>query len=301
MPELANDGNEGGIQKEASDEMQTAVAFLALAQRRTETTTDEVLHPLTHRVFGTPLLLRLPNMESLTGKEIYDVVATHLRNFVPTAALKFLGSSETLEKEELSNGSNKKKDEQSKFEIRQRLTKTLTDAEEVAAGPVPRYGFRLRLAVRDGRRCALCPWYDSCIGCLVPDDNAPTVVMNGDSLVIDWHFAVDVATNGFGTRGKYNEKLVQHTSQRPRSSLPVKHHSSCEVGKKYGPSGAITLEDCLDAFAKEEKIPEVSSFDISGYISRSIFDIMLAGDVLHCPLPRPIAQNAKTSAFNPNE
>ncbi len=65
----------------------------------------------------------------------------------------------------------------------------------------------------------------------------------------------------------------------------MKHHSSCEVGKKYGPSGAITLEDCLDAFAKEEKIPEVSFFDISGYISRSIFDIMLAGDKLHCPLP----------------
>lgn len=258
-PEAPIGGDEGGADKEADDEKANAVAFLALAQRRTETTNQEVLHPLIHRVFGTPMLLRIPNMETLTGKQIHDLVAARLQNFVPTAALKFLGSQAPVENGNVSKLSNDTTEVRPKFEIRQQLTKTRTDMEEVAAGPVPRFGFRLRLAARDGRRCALCPWYDSCIGCLVPDDDSPTVVMNGDSLVIDWHFAVDVETGGFGTRGKHSENMTQQTPQRLRNQPPVKNHSSCEVGKKYGQSGAITLEDCLDAFAKQEKIPEVSA------------------------------------------
>lgn len=218
----------------------------------------EVLHPLTHRVFGTPLLLRIPDMEELTGIQIYDLVAAHLKNFVPASALKFLEKSADDENDSASNESSQEKDERTKYEIRQHLQKTMTDMEEVAAGPVPRYGFRLRLASRDGRRCALCPWYDCCIGCLIPDDNAATIVMNGDSIAIDWHFAVDVATNGFGMRGNQNDSPAQQGPQRTRSpAVSIKNHSSCGIGKKYGQSGTITLEDCLDAFAKEEKIPEV--------------------------------------------
>ena len=130
--------------------------------------------------------------------------------------------------------------------------------EDVAAGAVPRYGFRLRMSSRDGRRCGICPWYEGCIGCLIPDDTKPAVVACGDSLVIDWHFAVDIVTSGFGTRSAQGDQQQGTSNASPfRAKVPitVKSHSSCGFGKK-GYKGSITLEDCLDAFAEEEKIPE---------------------------------------------
>jgi len=197
----------------------------------------------------------------MKGRQLYDLVASRLKNFVPSTALKFLGQTEKIQEKEKSNGvAHTETEELTKFEIRQRLQKTLSDSEDVSSGPMPRYGFRLRITTRDGRRCALYPWYDGSIGCLVPDDDNLTVVINGDSLVIDWHFVVDVATDGFGTRGKHNEKLIQRTPQRPRPAHSVKYHSSCQAGKKNGQTGTISLENCLDAFAKEEKIPEVSRY-----------------------------------------
>lgn len=253
-------------------------SFLALAQRRSEYLSKEILHPMTHRAFGTPLLLRVTDLEKLTGRGLYDTVAKRLKNFVPKTALKFLEGGTKPNEEKEGNGSST--DKRTKIEIRKDLQKTFTDMEDVAAGPVPRYGFRLRLASRDGRRCAICPWYDCCIGCLVPDDDKPTVVMCGDSIVIDWHFAVDVATNGFGTRGTQAE---QAPSKQPsmRGRVPIKNHYSCDVGgKSKGNPGAITLEDCLDAFAKEEKIPEVSFGFTCTY--RYCF-LMFAVDSRFCP------------------
>ena len=237
-------------------------SFLAVAQRRSEQLSKDVLHPLSHRVFGNALLLRVVGLEHYTGRDLYDLVAARLCNFVPSSALKFLESSKQ------STGRNDSVD-QGKAELdeggalqpfaRQGLQKTTTDMEEVSAGPVPRYGFRLRITSRDGRRCALCPWYECCIGCLVPDDDKPTAVMCGDSIVVDWHFAVDVATSGFGSRSSQVDQPVPQSPFRSRvPGVSVKNHSSCGVGgKKKGYSGAITLEDCLDAFAQEERIPEV--------------------------------------------
>ena len=142
---------------------------------------------------------------------------------------------------------------------RKRRHRTTTDMEDVAAGPVPRYGFRLRLTSRDGKKCALCPWYECCIGCLVPDDDYPTIVTCGDSLVIDWHFAVDIATSGFGFRPNQLEAPSGQSQSRAKQYIvPVKSHSSFGNGaKKNGNAGAVTLEQCLDAFAEEERIPEV--------------------------------------------
>lgn len=258
MPEEQND--DGDEEKERKQQIRAGCSFLALAQRKTELIAKGSLHPLTHLVFGTPLLLRILEMEELTGRQIYDVVAKHLQNVVPASALKFLESKSNPDQ---SPPIEEGEGERTKYEIRQRLQKTMTDMEEVAAGPVPRYGFRLRLASRDGRRCAICPWYECCIGCNIPDDNASTVVMNGDSIVIDWHFAVDVATNGFGMRGvnQGNELTSGQQSGAARNVRPpvvsIKNHSSCGIGKKQGHSRTVTLEDCLDAFAEEEKIPEV--------------------------------------------
>ena len=233
------------------------ISFLALAQRRSEVIWNNVLHPLNHGVFGTPLLLRVVDLDNLTGSELYDLVASRLRAFVPSSALKFLGSGDTASSSKKSAGTTSDRSDE-KSEVRKILQKTYSDMEEVAAGPVPRYGFRLRLASRDGRRCSLCPWYECCVGCLVPDDNAPTAAMNGDSIVIAWHFAVDVATHGFGSRTNQVES-TKKTSRSRLSGVPTKNHKTSTIGSNKENSGAITLEDCLDAFAEEEKIPEVGS------------------------------------------
>jgi len=233
--------------------------FLAVAQRRSEVVSQQHLHPFAHRVFGTPLLLRVDDLEQRTGREIYDLIAARLRNFVPKAAQRFLVGSDTSG--ETSPGAAREDigDAPAKSKSRSTVTiPTTTDMEDVSAGSVPRYGFRLRLTSRDGRRCLTCPWYECCIGCLIPDDDATATVMDGDCVTVDWHFAVDLATSGFGTRSSPLDPIstIAATSRPKMYSVPVKNHSSCGGVKKPGYGGAITLEDCLDAFAKEEKIPD---------------------------------------------
>eukprot|EP00934_Nitzschia_sp_Nitz4_P003844 Nitzschia sp. Nitz4//scaffold66_size103028//37925//43391//NITZ4_004496-RA/size103028-snap-gene-0.138-mRNA-1//-1//CDS//3329556344//3834//frame0 len=258
LPELVPPANDESEEAEASkeeleEEARSRLSFLALTQRRAEVTMKDGLHPLSHRVFGTPLILRVTDLDKMTGRDLYDTVAQHLKNFVPTSALKFLQPSAEAE----DNVATKPdKDQQTKLEARQNLQKTMADMEEVAAGPLPRYGFRLRLTTREGRRCALCPWYDCCVGCFIPDNDLETAVLNGDSIAIDWHLAVDIATNGFGLRST-NDSSTNVPNQKARpTGVPVKNHTSCCVGKENGQPGAVTLEDCLDAFALEEKIPE---------------------------------------------
>jgi ubiquitin carboxyl-terminal hydrolase 4/11/15 len=83
--------------------------------------------------------------------------------------------------------------------------------------------------------------------------------MDGDSIAVDWHFAVDVATSGFGMRPYAGDPVVSQTQPaRARQAMfNFKSHRSCGTGERKGMhAGSVTLEDCLDAFAKEEKIPE---------------------------------------------
>ncbi|EEC46263.1 predicted protein [Phaeodactylum tricornutum CCAP 1055/1] len=171
-------------------------SFLAIAQRRSELVSQNSLHPLAHRVFGTPILMRVNDLQTCTGRDLYDLIAARVRNVVPKQAIRFLSeissSKKTVNLKEQSV-------ELTKTGKRQSVGRTTTDMEEVSAGPVPRYGFRLRITSRDGRRCLICRWFDCCVGCLIPDD--------------------DEFTTG--------------------------NHA-----------GSITLEQCLDAFAEEEKIPE---------------------------------------------
>jgi ubiquitin C-terminal hydrolase len=259
LKEGNGDEKDDEVHVEESENTMPNYSFLALAQRRSELISKDFIHPFSHRVFGTPLLLRVRDLDSLTGGQVYDIVANHLHHLVPQGALKFLLNTDhsTSDKETGPNGidtTNKTKDE-----VRQNLEKTTSDTEEVSAGYLPRYGFRLRLASREGRRCSLCPWYECCIGCLVPDNENPTVVANGDSLAIDWHFVVDVATAGFGTRVNQADPFSFGKGISLRGRVPgveIKTHYSCGVGMKKGQADAITLEDCLDAFAEEERIPE---------------------------------------------
>jgi len=89
--------------------------------------------------------------------------------------------------------------------------------------------------------------------------------MCGDSIAIDWHMGVDLDGGGYGWDVGNIEKngINVHTSAHARALGKVKKHSSFDMAggsggrKKYGYNGSITLEECLDSFAKEEKIPEV--------------------------------------------
>jgi Ubiquitin carboxyl-terminal hydrolase len=235
-------------------------AFLAIAQRRSEVVSQSYLHPLAHRVFGTPLLLRVSDLETCHGRNLYDLIARRLRNFVPKSALRFLTVyGDSTGQDGISAAESTVSEKVQTIGRHSRHCRTTTDMEEVSAGPVPRYGFRLRTTSRDGRRCLVCPWYECCVGCLIPDDDTLTTVMDGDSIVVDWHFAVDVATSGFGLRQSPTDPIASPpTAARPRiPGATVKNHSSCGTGAKKGvQAGAITLEDCLDAFAEEERIPE---------------------------------------------
>ena len=176
--------------------------FLALAQRRSEVVSRNYVHPLSHRIFGTPLLIRLDEIDTCSGRKLYDIVAQRLRNLVPKTALRFLVKNDRFLRTEPSSRRSMRNvfDGLETMSRQSNMSSTKTDDEEVSAGLMPRYGFRLRVTTRDGRRCLLCPWYRCCIGCQVPDDFGPASVMDGDSIVVDWHFAVDVATSGFGMR-----------------------------------------------------------------------------------------------------
>jgi Ubiquitin carboxyl-terminal hydrolase len=243
-------------------------AFLAIAQRRSEMLCRDYLHPMSQRVFGTPLLLKVADLDKMSGRDLYDLIARRLRKFAPKSALRFLTeqqnndksdgievNEEEAEKSKTGNGYSTSQIDLAKSArmISRSQNRTTADMEEVSAGPVPRYGFRLRITSRDGRRCMVCPWYECCIGCLIPDTSEPLNILDGDSIAVDWHLAVDVATNGFGSRSPSHDA---NTRQRG-TTVAYKNHSSCgNSALSGGQVGAITLEDCLDAFAKEEKIPE---------------------------------------------
>ena len=245
---------------DSSSSKEPSPAFIAVAQRRSELLSRDVLHPLAHRVFGTPLLIRISDIDSCSGRDLYDLVARRLKSVVPKAVLRFLSVPADASFEERKLPANGGHTPARGSQYKDNVYQTLTDMEDVAAGPVPRYGFRIRLTTRDGRRCLRCAWYESCIGCLVPDDDEPVIVGDGDSIVVDWHFAVDVATNGFGFRTSGDPLFSSSPGPTARARPPpvtYKNHSSCGSSLKNGmQAGAVTLEECLDAFSKEEKIPE---------------------------------------------
>ena len=241
--------------------------YLAISQRRSDVIFRDYLHPLSHKLFGTPVLVKLADIDYCTGRRLYDLVAQRLRPLVPKAILRFLEGESTNGNAVREDNNGSLDDEgdirdESERRISSGLTLSLTDAEDISAGPVPRYGFRLRVTSRDGRKCLICPWYKCCVGCLISDDDSLANVMDGDSLVVDWHFAVDVATCGFGSRAGLLDPISARGSvgpvrfPRPIGTVPVKAHETCGAGGKSSHAGAITLEKCLEAFAKEERIPE---------------------------------------------
>jgi len=236
-------------------------SYLAIAQRKLELGTLPFLHPYAQCLFGVPLLIRVADLEGYTGRDLYDLVADRVEKYVPKAIHPILRRGTKLASTDGLVDENADGESQSrgrKPRGRHHRTQVTADMEDASAGKMPRFGFRLRLASRDGRRCAMCPWYESCIGCHIPDDDSPTIVSCGDSITIDWHLALDLESEGFGWKIS-DASLPAHgqLSNGTNDMLAgVKNHKTCLTGKsKYG-NGAITLEECLDAFSKQENVPD---------------------------------------------
>ncbi len=213
-------------------------------------------------MFGSPLLLRVWDFEGFTGKDLYAHISQRVQRYVPNAFTYYDTGITAYSCRGVVDVSNDSASPSSHARRgRQHCKKTTVDMESVAAGDIPPYGFRLRLVSRDGSRCALCTWFSCCIGCRVPCDDSPVIAMCGDSISIDWHMSVDLSGGGFGwdISKSESEGVYVNLSPHAKALIRVKKHSSFNgIGKKYGYTGSITLEECLDSFAKEEKIPEVS-------------------------------------------
>eukprot|EP00555_Chaetoceros_dichaeta_P001396 CAMPEP_0198276274 /NCGR_PEP_ID=MMETSP1447-20131203/65226_1 /TAXON_ID=420782 /ORGANISM="Chaetoceros dichaeta, Strain CCMP1751" /LENGTH=871 /DNA_ID=CAMNT_0043971213 /DNA_START=487 /DNA_END=3102 /DNA_ORIENTATION=- len=236
----------------APSEVKTS--FLAICQRKVELTKRPFLYPYYMRVFGTPLLLRVQELEGFTGRDLYELIAKRIKKYIPPLAVPFLSQDSNTLYENHPDGhetGSTKKSERLRGKKRQQF-KTTTDNEELSAGTVPRFGFRLRITCREGTKCAMCPWFECCLGCLVPDDDYPTIVMCGDTIAIDWHMVVDLASGGFDV------PIGEPFDTIGLMLANVKKHRTCHVGKNRYSSyrNSITIEECLHSFSKEERIPE---------------------------------------------
>lgn len=221
----------------------TEYSFIAICQRKVELSNKPFLRMWYHKIFGTPFILRVPDLEGFTGRDLYDYVAEKVERYVPEKALRFLKGGSGIDK-----SYNDPKHLPGKLRTgRRQRNKTKDQAECSFFGPIPRYGFRLRVTTRDGKKCELCPWYECCIGCLITDDDYPSIAMNGDTVAIDWHVGVELATDSFDT-----------LNNNPRANMlsNVKKHKTCHSGKNRYGRDIISLDDCLEAFTKEEMIPE---------------------------------------------
>ena len=260
-----NEGADNGETKTESQVIPSVkYSYLALSQRKLDFVPGPFLHPFQPCVFGSPLLVRVRDLEGYTGEDLHALISERIQRFVPNAPTTNdrRGSSSSREEESpIGDTVTAATVSRQARRGRQHRQKTTADMESVSAGEIPPYGFRLRLVSRDGSRCALCNWFSCCLGCLIPCDDYPVIAMCGDSISIDWHMSVDLSGGGFGWDISKIESagINVHTSPHVRALIRVKKHSSFNTGgKKYGYSGSITLEECLDSFAKEEKIPDVS-------------------------------------------
>lgn len=226
-------------------------SFIAICQRKPELMNRPFLHHWYQRVFSTPILLRVVDLEGYSGRDLYDLIAQRVKSHVPPSVLPFLLGDDPDVGYNHEDGIGRRSTRRRRR--RQICNKSNADNEETVFGPIPRYGFRLRITSRDGKKCGIRPWYESCVGTLVPDDDYPSIVADGDTVAIDWHIAVDICTDSFGAYVQNNGKLDPNGKLMPQI---IKRHHTCHSGKnKYG-RGSITLEECLEAFSKEERIPE---------------------------------------------
>jgi hypothetical protein len=257
-------------------------SYLALCQRKLEFVSGPFLHPFQPCVFGSPVLLHVRDLEGYTGEDLYAHVSNRMRRYIPNAL-----SKNNLTTSPSSGEVNDTEGGMAKSTVaswharrgRQHRQSTTADMEILSAGKTPPFGFRLRLVSRDGFRCGLCNWFSCCVGCLIPCDDFPVIASCGDSIAIDWHMSVDLSGGGFGWDTKNdveNNGINVQISPHARALTTVKTHSSFSGDrKKHGYGGSITLEECLDSFAKEEEIPDVSLRLVSFFVFHFRFTFAL--------------------------
>eukprot|EP01083_Nonionella_stella_P125674 380125_1 len=73
-PKEENKGD-GGNSTSTPTTLAVKYSFLAMCQRRVELSHAPFLHYWYHRVFGTPFILRIADLERYTGRDLYDLVA----------------------------------------------------------------------------------------------------------------------------------------------------------------------------------------------------------------------------------
>ena len=62
-------------------------SYLALSQRKLDFVPNPFLHPFQPCVFGSPLLVRVRDLEGYTGKELYALISKQMQRFVPYAPI----------------------------------------------------------------------------------------------------------------------------------------------------------------------------------------------------------------------
>jgi len=233
----------------ASKKSTGAHSFLAIVQRKLDLVARPIFHPYLQNVFGTPLILRVQGLEDFTGCELYDLVAKKIGHLVPKSARSFLLASQYFPSGSVAETPQ---DSMRSIESNSQVLRQRSTAEDASTGQLPRYGFMLRTSSRDGKCCSLCPWYECCLGCLIPDDDNQTVLANGDSIALDWHTIVDLCSLGF--ESAHSKASNTNTSLTRRPQLFKKHSSCCGGSKEL--NRALSLEECLGAFSREERMPK---------------------------------------------
>ena len=257
------EGEEGGGKSETRQQ-QEELKHIAIGMRTLEKASSQYfLNPFRLVCFGTPILCRLP-LHNMTGRQLYDYVATRFSRFKIKKdgheELVYVGSeavnSEMFDDDDdgaaLHNTSELATDEKiapmdseakhdaafMKYDPLKHSHPTYTDDDTISGGDLPRHGFRLRVTSRlNGCVCSRCPWLNCCVGCLVPDDNNPLTVADGDSVAADFHITA----------------MRENFDNAELSNIEI--HRSIEDNEKLR-NATITLDECIANFSAKEEVDE---------------------------------------------
>ncbi|GMI11208.1 hypothetical protein TrVE_jg4520 [Triparma verrucosa] len=204
--------------------------YIAVGQRTLERAGSQYfINPFKMVSFGPPLLIKL-QLNIMTGRQIYDAIASRLGRFV--VRKDFVpGEKADPDDADLKTGSET-------YRPHDHKSPTLINDEDVAGGPMPRHGFRLRLMNRETTACSRCHWLKCCAGCYVPDNDFPCVIADGDTVMADYHITV----------------MQENYDNSEFSKFTV--DDSLAKNEKLA-DNAISLDECIKKFAEEEVVPEV--------------------------------------------
>ena len=203
------------------------------------------LNPFRQYLFGTPLLLRLP--EGTTGRQLYRLVAGRVGHLLKEEARRRLaghGDDEALalapggaSSDALGAGraAGLAPPVPPAEEARSGECAAVSD-QEAHAGPIPAYGFRLREVSFDGMGDPKAHWLTRSVGRLIQPDDLAHACEDGACIAIDWHLAI--LKGWFDGSARF---CLVHPSMASNQGMEDR---------------ALTLDKCLETFVAQEKISE---------------------------------------------